>query len=452
MTAAGQASVGAEPLRSAHDVSMRLAFGWGLGSLGVAILYNVTNILLLRYLVDEVGVAAALAAGLVAFSKIYDAITDPIIGAISDRRGGTGSRRRPWLLWGGLMCTAALPLLFTTPHLQGPALVAWLLFALLFYSSAYAIFTVPYMAMPSEMTDDPHTRSFIMSWRVKAIAIGQLLAGTVGPALVAFFGGGRAGHASMAWVMGILVLGATLGCYALTGRARYLPRNAEVVPFRTQARSLLANRPFAWLLLGKLLQLVGVACGSATLAFFTMRVLQKPDTYLGVVFAAMTLGIIAAAPVWTRISRRLGKRQTYFLGAVIYAIANLSWLVATPAEGVAVLAMRSVTIGIGSAAMLLIGQSLLPDVMAWDRANNGLAREGVLAGFYATIEKLSYALGIAIVGAFLGAFGYVPGATFGIVQPASALTAIRWSVSVLPSLFAVLAALAIAQVRIGEDA
>ena len=100
--------------------------------------------------------------------------------------------------------------------------------------------------------------------------------------------------------------------------------------------------------------------------------------------------------------------------------------------------------------MLLIGQSLLPDVMAADRARHGLSREGVFAGFYATVEKLSYAVGIAIVGAFLAAFGYVSGAPFGAPQPTSAIDAIRWSVSVLPAVFAMCAAFAIARVRI-ED-
>ena len=196
---------------------------------------------------------AALAASLIAFSKIYDAVTDPIMGAISDRSGGSGSRRRPWLLWGGIMCAAALPILFAAPGFEGAALIAWLIFALLFYATAYTVFTVPYLAMPSEMTDDRHTRSYIMSWRVKGIAVGQLLAGTAGPALVALFGSGAIGHQSMSWVMGAIVLIATLACYKLTASARHLPREQSPLPWRVQAKSLLANRPFAWLLLGKLL-------------------------------------------------------------------------------------------------------------------------------------------------------------------------------------------------------
>ena len=71
-----------------------------------------------------------------------------------------------------------------------------------------------------------------------------------------------------------------------------------------------------------------------------MRVLEKPDTYLAAVFAGMTLGIVIGAPLWTRFSRILGKRRTYVVGASIYALSNLIWLLATPLEGLALLGIR----------------------------------------------------------------------------------------------------------------
>ena len=90
----------------------RIVFGWGLGTLGVAVLFNATNLLLLRFLTDFAGLAAAAAGLAMALSKIYDAITDPLMGVISDRTRTRWGRRRPYLL---PIATVNLPI-----HLRRP--------------------------------------------------------------------------------------------------------------------------------------------------------------------------------------------------------------------------------------------------------------------------------------------------------------------------------------------
>ena len=103
--------------------------------------------------------------------------------------------------------------------------------------------------------------------------------------------------------------------------------------------------------------------------------------------------------------------------------------------------------GIGGCGMMLMAQSLLSDVMADDRINTGFSREGVYAGLYTTIEKFSYAVGIAIVGFLLGNAGYIEGNAEGINQPQAALNVIRYSISVIPAGLAIAAAIAMHRVR-----
>jgi Na+/melibiose symporter-like transporter len=71
--------------------------------------------LLLRYLTDYVGLAAGLAGLLIAVSKVYDAVTDPLMGWVSDNTRSRLGRRRPWLLVGTLLCGLALVALFNVP-------------------------------------------------------------------------------------------------------------------------------------------------------------------------------------------------------------------------------------------------------------------------------------------------------------------------------------------------
>ena len=154
MTAAAGAPAGPSQL------PFRIVFGWGLGTLGVAVLFNATSFLLLRFLTDFAGLAAAAAGLAIALSKVYDAITDPVMGVVSDRTRTPWGRRRPYLFLGGLACGAAFALLFHAPALGGgEASLALVFLLLLVYATAYTVFNVPYLAMPAEMTDSYHERT-----------------------------------------------------------------------------------------------------------------------------------------------------------------------------------------------------------------------------------------------------------------------------------------------------
>ena len=183
------------------------------------------------------------------------------------------------------------------------------------------------------------------------------------------------------------------------------------------------------------------------MAFFTLRVLQLPDTYLSLLIVASSISIFASAGPLAALSRRIGKQNTYSLSVALYAVVNLSWLYAPVGETAIPIIIRGLLMGVSGSGMMLIAQSLLSDVMADDRARTGIPREGVYAGLYTTIEKFSYAFGIAIVGVALGSAGYIAGNAEGISQPQSALDVIRWSVSIIPAGLAVIAAALMHQVR-----
>jgi GPH family glycoside/pentoside/hexuronide:cation symporter len=138
-------------------------------------------------------------------------------------------------------------------------------------------------------------------------------------------------------------------------------------------------------------------------------------------------------PLWLKLSRRRGKKLVYFGGVVLFSVTSFSWLLADASEPAAIYLLRGLISGVGSGGLLLTAQSLLPDALEYDYLRTGLRREGVLSGFYTTVEKLAFALGSAITGLFLGAMGYVSG-TMGPAteQPDSAILAIRLCVSVLP--------------------
>ncbi len=425
---------------------LSLAVGWGIGSLAIGILFNTTGFLLLRYLTDYVGLAAGLAGLLISASKIYDAFTDPLMGWISDNTRTRIGRRRPWLLAGTLMSGVALVALFNIPGgWSGAPLIAWVLVVLLFYATAYTVFTVPYMAMPAEMTTDYHERSRLMSFRVGFISAAQLVAGYAAPTLIVAFGDGRRGHGLMSLVLAAALVVCGLACFVLTrtARATTAGNSALLEPeaptsrrfgLGEQLRAVAGNRPFLVLILAKLALLLAIASFGATFAYFVVHVLQETYVLLGKFTLVSTATMFASLPLWLRLIRRIDKRRAFLIAGFLYATLSLSWLLAGPAEPPVWVLVRAGAMGVLGCGTLLASQALLPDAIEYDYLVHGARREALFAGFYSMTEKLASAIGLALTGTFLGVMGYVSSSNGAIVQqPESALHGIAIAVGAVPA-------------------
>ncbi|WP_439533658.1 MFS transporter [Polymorphobacter sp.] len=424
---------GGERRVSASPLTMRACVGWGLGSVGMMTLLNLTNTLILKYVVDFLGFSAAVAGGLIAATRIFDALIDPAMGMLSDNTRSRWGRRRPYLLAGGLLCALMPVLLFVLPTMVGaadrwPMVVA----ALLFFGVAHTVFNVPYMAMPVEMTDDPHERSFLFSFRIYGTAIGGLIGGAAAPWLVSRFGGDIAAFASMAWFMSGVILVCCLAAFLLTYETgRFAVVHAGRRPGLSALATLTKNRPFLLLLLAKVLIVAGTGVGAAAMAFFITRILDEDLSWLGFFIGLTTAGMMLSQTVWLFISRRRGKRRCFLIAAAGYSAVALSWLLAGPEEARLTLGLRSVLLGVFGGGILLTSQAMLPDVMAHEVMLTGIRHEGAMTGVYTTVERGASALGVALAGIILGMGNYVGGTG---PLPPGASTAIYACVAIVPAL------------------
>jgi len=430
--------------------------GWGVGTLAVAALFNSVNVLLLRYLVDYVGLGAAIAGSILALSKLFDALIDPLVGAASDRTRSRHGRRRPFVLAGGLMLAAAAVMLFNIPSglPQGTAVMI-ATGALLFYAAAYALFSVPYMAMPAEMTTNVHERSRLISYRVYAVAGASMVATFIGPMLIARAGGGQAGHTVMSLFIAALILVSTLVCFyatrSVSGADAAVPLHQKI-SFARKLELIVSNRPFMVLLVIKLLQLMALAVTQAALPFLFKRVLGLTDAMLGVYFLVFYGAMIVCQRFWVKFGERRGKRRIYLYATIAYALLYVTWYFVTPGEPLAITLLRGALLGGTAGAVLLFGQSMLPDTMEWDYRQTGLRREGVLSAIYTMVEKFAFAAGAALTGLVLGMAGYVKSTgAADVVQPQSAIDAIFFLASFAPMALLLASCLALKFYGLSED-
>ena len=422
------------PISQGQTIPLMVAMGWGLGSLGMSTLFQAFSVLLLRYLTDYLGIAAVVAGFMIGGSKIFDALIDPAIGALSDRTRSRWGRRRPYLLIGGAACVVSFVLMFNVPPLQNKTLrIVLVEVVLLAFAAGYGLFNIPYLAMPPEMSTSPRARTTLISFRVAGVGVGSLLASFVGPLLITFGGGGVAGHKLMAWGVAAVVLASSLGCFFLTGRARFTARGeAKRHSFARHFKLAMQNKPFKTLVCVKLISLLGQGMTFAVTPYLFIEVLKSNYAVMGQYFLVYFVALLATLPLWVKLCHRFGKKAAYLAVTPFVMLITLSWLWAGPGEPLAWIMIRAALLGGFGGSTLLIIQGMLPDTIHYDFIRTGLRREGVFAGVYTTIEKLASAAAAGLVGVILGAFGYVASAGLKVHQPASAIQAV-YLLSAIPA-------------------
>ena len=354
------------------------------------------------------------------------------------------------------MLAVSSVMLFNIPSGLSPdAALALATGALLFYAAAYATFSVPYMAMPAEMTTNVHERSRLISYRVYAVAGASMVATFIGPMLIAEAGGGQAGHTVMSLFIAALILVATFVCFHATrhvAAADVVAPTHQKMSVSKKLELIVSNRPFMALLVIKLLQLMALAVTQAALPFLFKRVLGLTDAMLGVYFLVFYGAMIVCQRFWVKFGERRGKRRIYLWATVAYALLYVTWYFVTPEEPLAVTLLRGALLGGTAGAVLLFGQSMLPDTMEWDYRQTGLRREGVLSAIYTMVEKFAFAAGAALTGLVLGAAGYLKSTgTADVVQPQSAIDAIFFLASFAPMMLLFASCIALRFYTLSED-
>jgi Na+/melibiose symporter-like transporter len=413
----------------------RVRTGYALGSLVTGAFGTVPGLLLLPYLTDSLAVPALLAGLLVLLPKAWDVLFNPVAGRISDRTTGPLGARRPYLLGGGLGLAVCFAALFAGPD-TGSVTVDALYVAVLFLfcATAFAFFQVPYIALPAEITHDPHERTRLMAWRIAVLAVAILISGAGAPA-VRDAVGGLAGYRVMGLAVGGLIL---LGTFAVFLGTAAAPKTTPLPSVSTWGEVIAAIRecrPFRLLLTAFVVQAVGVGTLLAGVDYLA-RVAVGDRSVQPLLFAAFVAPAVLVMPAWQWVGSRHGKRVGYQIATVVFAVAIVAMLGARVLP-VGVLLASAALAGVGYAGMQVFPLALLPDVTSAEEARTGQVRAGLFAGVWTAGETLGLALGPGLYGLVLALGGYVStSAAAQMTQPASAVAAVVFGAGVLPAGFA----------------
>lgn len=400
-------------MQASNKLTPGVQVGYAAAEAGINTVETILRFYLLAYYTEVVGLAAHLAGIAAALAIVWDAVTDPIMGVISDRTRHRFGGRRGYLPVGGLLLGLGLVAVFWPPALDGQAMkFGWLLLAYCFLNTGMTVLSVPYMAMAAEITEVPHERTRLFGARFAFSNAGAFLAAGLPVMFTAPPGApGSATMPQVALVAAAFVTTTALISWSATARVRLLATPIEPQPLRHAFTAPFANPSFVALIVAYVVAYVGIGVNATTFYYYYEHVLELPvderQTVLAVFVAAFTLSIA----VWVGLARRYGKRRPLVLGATVLGAGTmLLYLLVPPRSFELVLWIGAIGLGSFAGSVVLL-DTLLTDVLDHDLLRTRQLRSGLFFGVWRFASKMARAVSMVLVGTVLGAAGFVEQST-----------------------------------------
>ena len=418
-----------------EPIRLREKLGYGVGDLASGLMLNFFGFFLLYYFVDLGGLAPALVGWMLLITKLIDAVTDPLMGAIADRTRTRWGRYRPYLLFGAVPLGVSMVLVFAAPGLEGTSLLIW---AYVFYSLcmlAFTVVNVPYGGLLGVISPVSAVRARVTGYRMVFSALGGILVGALGTTLVRELGGGDE-------ALGIVL---TISCIAvvsvfclLTTFATTTERIAPTQQNGTLAGDLdvlLGTRAWIAVAIAAILGVTAIAARAGTAPFFFKYVAGDDGTPVFLFFdraalflTALALGQVAGVILGSVLQRRFEKPHLLIAAGLLKTVMIGVFFV-LPLDAVWPQTLVQFVVGIGFGILMVLSFAMFTDIAEFIDWKSGRQMTALVIAASVFGVKAGIGLGSFIPGLVLDLTGFVPGP----VQSPSALLGIQLAFAIIPA-------------------
>lgn len=407
--------------------------GYMLGDVGSCLLFNFIGSYLLVFYTDVFGISAAAVGTLMAVSRVWDAINDPMMGVIVDKRKRTKDGKfRPYLKYMGIPLGIFTILTFLViPNMPQGMKLPYAYITYIGFGMAYTAINIPYGSLASVMTNDPVQRTELSTWRNISSIFAMIPLMVLTPKLV--FDASDAVSPKGFLIAAVLyVIIANIGyrlCYKMTTERiiNEVKEDAPKASLGETLKTLGKNKALIGLILSSLGTLTAMFLPNALNAYLFKDYFQAPGL-LSLAGLLPMVGTFLAIPVTGKLVAKFGKKNIAIYSGIV-SIAVYVVLVLFPTKNPMLYIALITVSGFGTALYGMIVWALVGDVIDYQEYLSGKREEGIVYATYSLSRKLVQAIVGSIGGFALAAIGYQSGAA---TQAPEVAESIRTIITVVP--------------------
>ncbi len=417
-----------------RPLSKRLIVYYGLSEMPLQVASVVISAYLLNYYAADLGVGLAAVGTIWLIARVFDGVTDPLIGHLSDITRTRWGRRRVWMAASvPLIMLAVYKLFFPAEPVDAVYFLVWMLVLWL----GWTMLMIPYYAWAAELSTDYNERSVIVGWRVW-LGMAANVTSKVVPvvALLAFGFGGTREVLMMIGAMTLVLVPLSVGL-TIANVPEYPEFKPPTIALGRGLVAMWRNGPFKRLLFAFFLNFMGTTVATATAVFYVRNVIGEEKLailFLLVFYLAGLIGI----PFWVWLSKRVGKHRAWVACLMVYPCFSPLYLLLGHGDFWWMLPIAAVT-GFGGGSSAVLANSMKADVIDLDTLKTGQNRAALFFSVWALITKVSLSVGPALALFLLATLGFDPKP--GSVNSAHSLWGVKCVFALGPPLFMILTAL-----------
>lgn len=382
--------------------------GYGMGDFYGGGSGTLISFFYLVFLTDVVRISPGLAGTVVLISKIYDSITDPFEGVLSDRTRTRLGRRRPYLLAGiPLVFLSFFALFYPVTYDSETARFVYVLASYLFYSTIISIVLLNYSALQAELTLDYNERTSLATFRIFFSTFSSILCALLPLEIVKAFPDVRTGWIATAVVFGLLFALPFIGTVAITRERKEFQKPPAPFHWKQAFIEPFQVRTFVFVLIMYVTAFTAFDATQSIVVYYIKNYLGRGEE-VSFVLGTLLIAQVLSLPLYQWLSKRTSKPRAYIVGAAMFVAVMFFSFVFTPTTPAFVLYVFAALVGMGSGGVVIMVYAIFPDIPDVDELRSNQRREGIYSALTTFTRKLSSALAVFAVAQVLQIAGYIP--------------------------------------------